>query len=643
MSIVKMKRLTAIASRQARRQVLLNLHRLECVEIEESEPSDQLRLQRLSEDTGSQQSRASLARALGLLNQVAPFKKPMLSAKREVSESLLFDGRRLDGALKLAEEIDALYTRREDTKNQISRYETHIKMMAPWIECELPLNTTGTRGAPLLFGTMSSSSNIELAVKALEESGAAFDLSRVSTDSDLHYVTLMYFRGDEDTVMTALKPFGFSRVVFKDITRSAKGETDGAGRQITALQKDMAVALGQIAAFAPQRELLEEALDAYTQEAARDDVLSRVGYTDKTVVFTGWVPAETEPRVAAVLEKNGCAYSFDDPVEGDNPPTAMKNGKLAHPFGAVTEMYGLPGYNSIVDPNPLIMPFYIVFFGFIMADAGYGLLMALGSLLALKKMKPRGTSHQMFTMFFYCGIFTIIAGILTGGFFADAVGAFCKTFLHSDFTIKPVWFDPLNEPMTFLIVSIVFGAIQILFGMGVSAYRTIKRGDIIGAIGEVGTWYIIFIGLALAVLGVGIGVYLCILGVVLMIVIGGRGKKGIGRLTGGLGQLYGVTGIVSDLLSYSRIMALALSGAVVGKVMNQIGTMVGGFVGIFVFIIAFVIGHGFNIAISGLGAYVHTNRLQYIEFFGRFYEGGGRSFKPLVNKTKYIDIVREEN
>ena len=144
-------------------------------------------------------------------------------------------------------------------------------------------------------------------------------------------------------------------------------------------------------------------------------------------------------------------------------------------------------------------------------------------------------------------------------------------------------------------------------------------------------------------LGLQAGLYVALAGVVLMLILGSRGKKGFGKITGGLGKLYNVTGFVSDLLSYSRIMALALSGSVVGSVFNQMGAMGGGgIVGVVVFIIVALIGHVFNLAISVLGAYVHTSRLQYIEFFGRFYEDGGRIMQPLKNKTKYVEVVKED-
>ena len=290
-----------------------------------------------------------------------------------------------------------------------------------------------------------------------------------------------------------------------------------------------------------------------------------------------------------------------------------------------------------------MVPFYVTFFAFIMGDAVYGILIALGCFLGLKLLKPKGTMRQMLTLFFYCGLGTIVAGVLMGGWLGDAVPAFTEAVLGKRVNLPPLWFNPMEEPMKMLIFSMVLGGIQILTGMAVAAWRQIRQGDYLGALCDTGGWYLIFAGAGLAVAGIGLGQRIALAGVLILLLLGGRDKKGLGRITGGLGKLYSITGFVSDLLSYSRIMALGLSGAVVGSVVNKMGAMGGqGLKGALIFIVVAVIGHTFNIAISVLGAYVHTSRLQYIEFFGRFYEDGGRSMHPLKTKTKYVEVIEED-
>ncbi|MPN40291.1 hypothetical protein SDC9_187827 [bioreactor metagenome] len=180
--------------------------------------------------------------------------------------------------------------------------------------------------------------------------------------------------------------------------------------------------------------------------------------------------------------------------------------------------------------------------------------------------------------------------------------------------------------------------------MALAAYRMIRQGHLLDAIFDVGSWYLVFAGIGLYALKVPVGLYVIIAGALLLVLTGGRNSPNLfGKITGGLGSLYGITGYLSDVLSYARIMALGLSGAVIGQVMNQLGAMGGnGFLGLILFMVVFILGHTFNLAISLLGAYVHTSRLQYIEFFGKFFEGGGRAFRPLVNNTNYVTIIKED-
>ena len=414
-------------------------------------------------------------------------------------------------------------------------------------------------------------------------------------------------------------------------------------RETLSLQKQMAEKEEKIRSLGDSRQSIEESLDAGAQELQQDGWLSELNNTEKTSIFSGWIPAHAEIKVAETLERLECAYEISDPEEGDRPPTAVKNGRFAEPFEMVTEMYGMPEYGSVIDPNPVMALFYIIFFSFIMGDAAYGILMVIGCLLGLKLMKPKGNMKKMLTMFLYCGIGSIIAGILTGGWFGDAVTAFSGAFLAKEVTIPALWFDPLKNPIQMLIFSMALGVIQILFGMGVSGWRMIKQGDVWGAVFDIGSWYIAFAGLGIYLTGFAPGLYIMFAGVLTLLLTGGRHKKGFGRITGGLGSLYAVIGYAADVLSYSRIMAMGLSGAVVAQVFNKIGAMAGGsWWGIIIFVIAFLIGHTFNIAIGMLGAYVHTSRLQYIEFFGKFYQGGGKLFQPLANRTKYVEIVRED-
>ena len=237
-----------------------------------------------------------------------------------------------------------------------------------------------------------------------------------------------------------------------------------------------------------------------------------------------------------------------------------------------------------------------------------------------------------------------------GGWFGDFIPVAAKSIFNIDITIDPLWFNPVNEPMTLLVFSLILGAIHLFTGMGLKAYLLIKNGHTIDAVCDIFLWYVLLIGLVL--FGVGgsiapalasVGKVMSIVGVVGILLTGGRNKKGIGKITGGLGSLYGITSYLSDVLSYSRLLALGLATGVVAQVINTLGSLAGGgVIGAVVMIAAFLIGHTFNMAINVLGSFVHSSRLQYVEFFGKFFDGGGTPFRPFERKTKYVDIIKEE-
>lgn len=264
-------------------------------------------------------------------------------------------------------------------------------------------------------------------------------------------------------------------------------------------------------------------------------------------------------------------------------------------------------------------------------------------------------------MFMYCGISTLVWGILFGGYFGDVVDVVSGVFFGHEVSIPALWFIPLNDPMRLLIFSMLLGMIHLFTGLGIKGYMCIRDKRYLDFFCDVVLWYLLLIGLILMLLPSSLfysisqmtivfppalqtlSKGLAIIGAVGILLMSGRSSKNPGlRIALGAYDLYNITGWLSDVLSYSRLLALGLATGVIASVVNQMGSMAGkGIFGAIVFIIVFIIGHVFNLAINLLGAYVHTNRLQYVEFFGKFYEGGGREFHPLRADTKYVDIKEE--
>ncbi len=373
--------------------------------------------------------------------------------------------------------------------------------------------------------------------------------------------------------------------------------------------------------------------------------------TDTTFYIEGWVPEECRENVEHVLSKFECWNEITKPEEGEQYPIMLQNGSFVQPFESITELYSLPS-SSNVDPTSYMAPFYCIFFGLMLADVGYGIIMAIGCYAVLKKFSLEGTMQKMLKMFFYCGISTAFWGVMFGSWFGDAVPAAAKLLFNSDFTLKPVWINPMEQPMTLLIFSFIFGVIHLFVGMGIQAHILIRDGKKIDAVFDIGFWYGFIIGIALMLFGNSIipgsgkiGTWMTIIFAIGLVLTQGRSKTGIvSKLISGVLSLYNITSYLSDILSYSRLLALGLATGVVSSVVSILGSMGGrNIFGFILFFAVLLIGHVFNFAINALGAFVHAARLQYVEFFGKFYEGGGEAFNPLAKKTKYNRIIKEEN
>ena len=283
-----------------------------------------------------------------------------------------------------------------------------------------------------------------------------------------------------------------------------------------------------------------------------------------------------------------------------------------------------------------------------LGDAGYGILLSLITAILLKKYKFEGAMDSMMRLMFLCGISTIFWGAMFGSWFGDLFAVLGKaTGIEWFSNVKAWWFNPLegSNVVKLLIFSFAMGGIHIAWGMALKAWILIKQGKWLDAVFDVGFWYCVLGGLVLMLLGINpIGAYLAAGGAVGLILTQGRSQKNIiMKFFSGIASLYDVTGYLSDILSYSRLLGLGLSTAVIAQVVNTMGSLAGfNLGGIIVFILVFLLGHTFNIAINTLGTYVHTSRLQYVEFFGKFYEGGGKEFTPLAIRTKYITLKEEE-
>lgn len=642
MAIVHMKKLRLMVVRRQKDELLRDLMLLGCVQISEPDAllADAEAAAVLRQESGNvTEVRSELTRltaALKLLDKYAPVKSKLLSSRPEVTETdFLNDGayrQELDAVAQL-DELEAAVRR---LNGEEAKLRSNMEALRPWQTLDLPLNLGETVRTRISLGMLPAAVDLAETAKALADAAPESQLYEISSDKEQHYVLLICLKEELTEAITALRASGFTLANLSGTPGTAKQNIEDAQMQIADIIRKREQAQTDIAAFAPHRDAFKLCIDRASVKLGRAEAEERLVGTESVVCMRGWLTAPEEDELTAVLAKYDCAWDLADPTEDEysEVPVKLKNNKFTEPLNMVTNMYSLPAYGT-VDPNPLMAPFFILFYGIMMADMGYGLLMILASIIITKKARPKGTSGQMFGLMFSCGISTFIMGALTGGFFGDFLPQLAGIINpNTPFKALPSLFTPLDDTITILIGAMALGFVQIVTGMAISFVEKLKKGEIMDAIWEELTWWVVFAGIACMALGVtNIVLYV---GIGMVVVGSGWSAKGFGKVTAIFGSVYNhVTGYFGDILSYSRLMTLMLAGSVIASVFNTLGAIPGNVV---IFLIVSMLGNGLNFALNLLSCYVHDLRLQCLEYFGKFYKDGGRPFKPLAINTKYVDI-----
>ena len=650
MAIVKMKGLRLLAMRSDREALLELLQGMGCVEIDEPDQDpqtwqgllSQLGSQTLSRPDGQALSQAredlqAAQRALAVLKRHGDKGRGLLAPRPRLTRQQLFDGEEqgkqaVQQVLEADRQLAAL-------EAQHSKLLTQRAALAPWLELNIPLDTASTQEMVVQFGTVTAGVELEHVQRAVEGASELAQLTQANVDRDVRYCLLVCHTSAQEEVLQALRDFGWFRMNLSGWTGTAKENDQRIARELEQNEQESAQAEQQLAQLTSLAEPIRQAADRASVRINREEGRSRLLDTEKTFLLEGWVPAENWPQLESQLKNYPCAWELRDPTEEEYPkvPVKLKNNWFTRPLSMVTEMYSLPAYNGL-DPNPLMAPFFILFYGIMMADMGYGLLMMIASVVVLKKSRPRAGMHNFFALLGLCGVSTFIMGAVTGGFFGDFIPQLLK-LINPESTFVWFWptlFTPLEDTMMILVGAMALGFVQILVGMAISFVKKLRRGQVMDAIWEEVTWWVVFAGLALAILGVTNLVI--ILGGVMVVAGPILTEKGFGKITGIFGSLYNhVTGYFGDILSYSRLMALMLAGSVIAQVFNTLGAIPGNVV---IFIIISMLGNALNFALNLLGCYVHDLRLQCLEYFNKFYEDGGKPFRPMKLDTNYYDVVK---
>lgn len=640
MAIVKMKKANIIALQSEkndlvkRLQKFANLHLVNTDEILEDN-SQELVSDDDTERVNQLESRLSQIKySLDFINKYDKSKKPLFPSKQKISENEYkeyFDNEKKSEYIY--DSCRSIDVKLAEIKNSQTKANNLISLLEPWSSLDLDLNSIGnTKNTVVTIGFVLSKYSEEFK-NDISASEIEVYQKQISIGKENTFILLIYHNDVEDFVAQIQKQYGWSKVSFNDLLGTPYNNIDKLKTDLESYNEQKDVLAKQAEELKIHKDYLEIMFDILNIERDRSIAVKNFARTEKTFMVHGWVPEKYgESLVKAIEEVTDKYYIyFQEAEEEEEFPVLLDNPKIVKPLEMITEQYSLPNSRSL-DPNIIMAPFYVMFFGMMISDAGYGIVLAISTLAALYFLKPAGGLKKVLGLLCLGGVSTFFWGIMFGGWFGD---------FGPKLGLGAVLFDPLKEPIKMLFFCLILGIIQLYVGMGIQLYKNIKSGNIFDGIVDQGLWYLLLTGLIF--LGLGplavIGKYMSIVGVVGLILFAGRKETNIiKRLLLGVLSLYNVTGYLGDVLSYSRLFALGLATGVIGTVVNAMASMMGGsFFGNIIMVIGMVFGHTFNIAINLLGAYVHSSRLQYVEFFSKFYEGDGKPFTPFKASTKFID------
>lgn len=644
MSISVMKKLTVISLSGDEDAIIKRLIRQRCVQVKAVQTDDYgYLLENLNCDT----RRSEVEKKIATLEKILPVltkhtqRKGKLGDRRiKINRDEFISDGSYDAAWDIASKTSDAISRIAECKAEIQSATAEISSLVPWASYGVEADLGGTAQTDITLGVLPVGTTISSVEETIGDLLGC--VSIVSEDTSGVYVVIITHKQDTDEVLRELTSLGFLKIVFKGISETPVDAIRRIEEKCADLKRQIDEDQTVIYECAQHLDDVELLWDIERTNLIAVESKQKMAKTDDCAVLSGWVPEECCEKVSNELDKLCCAYGIYDAV-GEEPPIHLANNGFASNFEWVVGMYSYPKYGSY-DPTFIMSIFFFVMFGLMFADVGYGLLLTLGGFLLPKVMGVNSGAKRSLNMFGYCGISSMIMGVIFGGWFGDLPYAIMQNFMGIENAksavpfFNGIWFNPVDDPMTFLVVSLAVGAVHLLTGMMIKFVILCKEGKVFDAIFDIGSWWIIFAGIAVWVLAGTIpGAIVCGIGVLMIVLTHGRHEKNfILKIGKGLLGLYDITSYASDLLSYSRILALGLAAAVIGQVINIIGTLIGPTVGGFiVLIIACIFGHGLNLAINVLGSFIHASRLQYLEFFNKFYEDGGTEFKAAEPSEKY--------
>ena len=631
MSIVKMNKVTIIGTKDKEEDILKEIIKKGFVQIDDSSHlaedgklSDVFNKVDNNEEIVAITKRINqVQKAIDNINKINKLKKPLFASKPDYVE---LSEEEADILYKDAEKINQNEQELSKLINAQNDLEEKMDELLPWKPLEIFTDLTSVKYIKMFLGKIPNKYKLEQIKIALGKSVGNYSINQINQDKQYTYVVITTDSENEDIAKRTVRQYEFIEQNIIDTEKTVEEQISDIDLEITQIDKKIEELEKSISPTILSK--LENLYDYLEIQKELKTVQKKIVTTKNTFYLEGWIPVG-----AKIKNDKECIIKYREPEENEETPVLVKNNRLVSPFESITNMYSYPNKNEI-DPNPVMSIFFIIFFGMMLSDAGYGIILTLFAAFIVKKAHYKKGEGSLMKLMIPCGISTIFWGILFGSFFGDLI------------KIQPI-INPLVDVMQLMGIALLFGIIHLYIGMFIKALELIREKKIWSAIFDIGFWYLTLTGTFLLVIPIiagdigiwsEVGKYLAISGAIGLLLTQGRNKKGIiGKIIGGVGSLYGITSYFADVLSYSRLMALCLSTGVIAQVGNLLAKMVNPIFGIVIAIIV----HGINLANSALGSYVHTSRLQYVEFFGKFYEGGGKEFQPLRCKNKYTNI-REE-
>ena len=653
MAVIKMNKISVLGLQSERARLLETLMAMGVVEvtdsgIEEDDDPGIIKPQTGAELTGLDNMISVITSALEANKRYNVYKKPMFSSRRVIGkdefQSIL---EAKDGILDTVHRINACESEIVRQKGEENRQRSILASLDVWMDVDFSLDVNNTRTTTVYLGTLPYTVDLDEFEKTIDEQIKEATLIRSGSDREHHYILLVVHKTKEQEALALLKSKGFNPISFRDMQG-----TPGENRKrildlIAEISKEREVNIGKIKEMSSEREKIEVLYDAVKMERGRISTAGKLLTTHSVFFLKGWLPAEVSEKLKKTLEKNFlCSVQIAVPEKGEETPVLIENGPVSEAIQPVINMYGVPS-SLEVDPSAITMVFFVIFFGMIISDAGYGLILAIASGIAIKLFKMEAGTRRFLKLVFFSGLTTIFWGIMFGGLFGiETISKYA------------VWFNPSAPGGTekLMVFCLLFGVIHLYVGHTMKAINLFRRKQYLDIVMDVLFPVIMYTGFAMTILpnvpGLdpemaksvsSAGTTVLLVGVILTVITAGRKNRSIiGKILGGLPKLYDIIGFLGDVLSYMRLLALSLSGAILAGLVNG---MAGG--GGIVFkltggLLILALGHAINFGMGILGAFVHSCRLQYLEFFSKFLEGGGETFRPFKANTQYIMVKQED-